>query len=212
MKFWRIVPALLFFAACRFDLTPAVSLDAVESFDAAKPIVVEATLKFDWDNQEKKAALLDFIGRVFVRTDYLAEGPEDAKTLEVGIRLPLVDESALGADSPGVFYFTREKTDAGITLSLAWDPAKFARANDELKDLFAASVAPADIAYKFMVSNDGDSARRVAVSSAYVDGSPIPGTREVGLEPGQSVEIRPSNVLQDSLPVDGRIPLLTVLK
>lgn len=212
MKFWRIVPALLLVAACRFDLTPTISLGTVESPNSSKPVFVEATLKFDWDNEEKKAALLDFIGRVFVRTDYLAEGPEDAKTLEVGIKLPVVDASAERTESPGVFYFERDKTDAGTTLSLAWDPSKFASANDELHDLFAASVAPADIAYRFMVSNDGDSPRRVSLSSEYLDGSPIPGTREVGLEPGQSVEIRPSNVLQDLLPVDDHIPLLTLLK
>jgi hypothetical protein len=63
-----------------------------------------------------------------------------------------------------------------------------------------------------MVSNDEESARRISLSSEYLDGSPIPGTREVGLEPGQTVELRPSNVLQDSLPSDNRIPLLTLLK
>jgi hypothetical protein len=212
MKFWRLLPALLLIAACRFDLTPAVSLGAVDTFDSSKPAFVEATLKFDWDNEEKKGVLLDFIGRTFVRTDYIAETPGDTKTLEVGIRLPLIDASAQRPESPGVFYFERDKADAGTQLWLCWDPAKFARANDELHDLIAASVAPGDIVYRFMVSNDENSSRRLSLSSEYLDGSPIPGTREVGLEPGQSVELRPSNVLQDSLPSDDRIPILTILK
>ncbi len=212
MKFWRLLPILLLLAACRFDLIPNMSLGALDSFDASKPAFVDATLKFDWDNEEKKAVLLDFIGRVFVRTDYVAETPGDTKTLEVGIRLPIIDASAEHAESPGVFYFERDKSDTGTVLWLCWDAQKFAHANGELHDLIAASVAPGDIAYKFMVSNDEESARRISLSSEYLDGSPIPGTREVGLEPGQTVELRPSNVLQDSLPADNRIPLLTLLK
>jgi hypothetical protein len=212
MKFWRLLPVLLLLAGCRFDLTPAVSLASLESADTSKPAFVEATLKFDWDNEEKKAVLLDFIGRTFVRTDYVAETPGDTKTLEVGIRLPLVEMANDRQDSPGVFYFERDKNDSGTALWLCWDAQKFARANNELHDLIAASVAPGDIAYRFMVSNDEESARRISLSSEYLDGSPIPGAREVGLAPGQTVELRPSNVLQDSLTADNRIPLLTLLK
>jgi len=209
MKFWRIAPALVLLASCRFDLTPSLSLASVES-DA--PASVEATIKFDWDNEEKKAALLDFIGRTFVRTDYLAETPGDSKTLEVGIRLPLVTRSSDSSDTPGVFYFERETEDAGTVLWLCWDAQKFAQANNELHDLFAASVAPGDIFYRFLVSNDGEQTAHLSLASEYLDGSPVPGTREVGLEVGQSVELRPSNVLQDSLTVDNRIPILTILK
>jgi len=212
MKFWRIVPVLLLLSGCRFDLSPVVSLGALEAFDASKSQFAEATLKFDWDNEEKKAVLLDFIGRTFVRTDYVAETPGDTKTLEVGIRLPIVEASADRTDSPGVFYFEHEKTDAGVVLWLCWDAEKFARANSELHDLIAASVSPGDIGYRFVVSNDEDAPRKLSLASEYLDGTPIPGTREVGLEPGQSVEVRPSNVLQDSLPVDDRVPVLTLLK
>lgn len=208
--------AFLLLSACKFDLTADVYLsDIIDLPHAGEPVFAPAVISFSNPSDDKKQPIIDLLNAYFLSVENVrVENADSGDTMMADIKIPLVMRTDDGASAETPFELVVDAKADRYEVCLRLNKAVWDRLNAGIGEIISQSLSLKESGLTFTVINDQKKSEALEFSSVYVDDKPIPYAEKTEIERKESVEVRLSNVLQDTLDGDGvnRIRIFSLMK
>ncbi len=210
--FVALIAALSLLSGCRFDV--AASLGLRQAADLVRPgakgaAAVDAVLKFEIgsedDFKQKKDEYAAVMGGYFDGIRNVRFHKEELSSYFMcDAKVFLVPAGAAVPEGKKVIlYFTVSPAANGFALGLCIDPKGLAGLNTVINEKYYQTIKIEDIKITLAVKNDLPAAIKLKAYSVYADGKPIPLSADLALGPGRECSVRISDILRDSIYLEG---------